>query len=472
VVVGVVVAVVAVVVGVTLIVVGAGDDGDGAVVEATGDDSPLVPEGEWDPRLEPLADFVADERGEPFLEPVAVRFLDEDAYADAINEGGELTEEEAEELETLTANLQALGLVGEEVDLLAEVETISSAGTLAYYDPEADVITVKGEDLGVAARVTVVHELTHAWQDQHFDLDRLDELETGQASTLRTLAEGDAGRVEDAYVAELTNAERREYEQTSQSQGEQASAATADVPDVLQASFGAPYALGPSFVAILEAIGGEDEVDAAFEDPPLTDADLVDPTRWFDDVEPLDVAAPTTPDGEEVLDEEEFGAVGWLITLGARIDARKALDAIDGWAGDNSITYRRGGRGCAAMAVRGTDAAASDLWAATLQEWVDAGPAGTAAVTREAGDVVLRTCADPAGAAAPSGQGSSLALAYASVRLLLMEEVLTDPAAGVTDAACVAGHFIETVSPEEMETGIDPADQQRRATSAMEACDL
>jgi hypothetical protein len=472
VVIGVVVAVVSVVVGVTLIAVGSGDDGGPAVVEASGDESPIVGADEWDPRLEPLAEFVADERGEPFLEPVAVRFLDDESYADAINEGGELTDEEVEELETLTAHLQALGLVAEGVDLLAEVETIASAGTLAYYDPETDVITVKGEDLGVAARVTVVHELTHAWQDQQFDLDRLDDLESGQAATLRTLAEGDASRVEDAYLAGLTNAERREYEQTSQGQGEEASAAIADVPDVLQASFGAPYALGPSFVAILGAIGGDDEVDAAFEDPPLSDADLIDPARWFEGVEPVEVAAPATPNGEEVLDEEEFGAVGWLLTLGARIDPRRALDAIDVWAGDNSITYRDGDRGCAALAVRGTDAAATELWAATLAEWVVAGPVGTASVTREGEDVVLRTCADPAGAAAPGGQGSSIALAYASVRLLVMEQVLDDPSADVADATCVADQFVRTVTPEEMEGGIDPVEQQRRGTAAAQACGL
>jgi hypothetical protein len=471
VIIGVVVAVLCVGVGVAVIAWGAGGDSDGATVEASADESPIVGTDAWDPRIEPLADFVADERGEPFLEPVAVRFLDDDDYAEAINEGSELTDEEVEELETLTANLQALGLVAEDVDLLSEVETLSSSGTLAYYDPATDVITVKGDDLDVAGRVTVVHELTHAWQDQQFDLGRMDDMASGQAAVLRTLAEGDATLVEEAYVDELTNAERREYEQTSRSQGEEATDALADVPDVLQASFGAPYSLGPSFVSILDAIGGNDEVDAAFEDPPLTDADLVDPSRWFDGVEPVDVSAPATPNGEQVLDEEEFGAVAWLITLGARIDGRKALAAVDGWAGDNSITYRDGDRGCAAMAVRGVDPQATELWAATLQEWADAGPAGTASVARDGEDVVLRTCADPAGSA-PSGEGSSVAIGYASVRLLVMQQVLDDPSSDVADATCFADQFVQTLTPEEMQGGLEPAEQQRRGSAASQACGL
>ena len=49
-------------------------------------------------------------------------------------------------------------------------------------------------------RVTLAHELTHVLQDQHFDLERLADPDFDRADELRAMAEGDAGRIEDAYA--------------------------------------------------------------------------------------------------------------------------------------------------------------------------------------------------------------------------------------------------------------------------------
>ena len=71
------------------------------------------------------------------------------------------------------AQLRAVGLVAGGVDLLDSVSDLQQSGVLAYYDPKRERITVRGKELDVARRVTLAHELTHALQDQHFDLESL-----------------------------------------------------------------------------------------------------------------------------------------------------------------------------------------------------------------------------------------------------------------------------------------------------------
>jgi hypothetical protein len=79
------------------------------------------------------------------------------------------------------------------------------------------MVFVRGDELTPAVRVTLAHELTHVLQDQHFDLQRLDEPDFEEHEGLRAMAEGDAGRIEDIYVTDvLTSAEQTAYETTQQ----------------------------------------------------------------------------------------------------------------------------------------------------------------------------------------------------------------------------------------------------------------
>ena len=73
---------------------------------------------------------------------------------------------------------------------------------------------MRGTDLDdVDVRVTLVHELTHALQDQHFDLTKLDRgVETsGEDFALTALVEGDATSVEDDYLFSLPDDEQDAY---------------------------------------------------------------------------------------------------------------------------------------------------------------------------------------------------------------------------------------------------------------------
>jgi hypothetical protein len=450
----------------------AGTTGTTEVAASSGPSTPPVTVQDWDPRLAPLARFVEETRGKPFLRPVPVEFLADDEFeATLLGEGGEPTEEDLALLDASTVQLRALGLIGSDVDLRSLSEQIVGGGTLAYYDSEAERIVVRGQELDPFARAVVVHELTHAWQDQYTDLDRIDTLDDVLSATLRGVAEGDASVVEQAYVDELSAREQRDYDEKQEEIGRGATDELTGIPDVLQASFVSPYVIGPGFVGVLLAEGGNAAVDGALEDPPPGDIDLILPQRYLQRTQPVDVEPPAVLPGQELVDQSEFGALSLLLTLSQRIDPRRAIEAVDGWAGDDSTTYRQDGRSCVALAVAGVDPASTDRLATAMGEWAAGGPIGAASVERVGDEAVLRACDAPELVVSTS-EGGSTALAYVALRLTVFGQVVDQLRLPVDQAACFADHVVDRVTPEELADGsaVSTEQGQQRGADAAAAC--
>ena len=237
----------------------------------------------WDPRLQPIADEVAKLRKLDFEHPVAAEFLDDAAFEKKVTtDRGKLSKQDKRDLERSQAQLRAVGLIGAGVDLFDAVGSLQTSGVLAYYDPKTKKITVKGTNLDdVSTRVTVAHELTHALQDQHFDLQKLEKAAAADhgSTVLHTIAEGDAVRIQNEYVKTLSDADQQAYQTQDAQTGEQAqSEITAKgVPDSLSVVFQAPYVLGPSMLDAVIAKDQDKGVDALFEEPPTADAAFVTP---------------------------------------------------------------------------------------------------------------------------------------------------------------------------------------------------
>ena len=361
----------------------------------------------WDPRVEPFAAFVEQERGLQFEHPVYVDFIP-DAEFDALltdDEGidGEEAAARQEAYEQYGELLRALGLHEGPIDLEAQTDQMYSAGVLAYYSSDDKRVRVKGEQLTPDVEVTLVHELTHALQDQHFDLDVLDTAETTSASdAFRTVVEGDAVWVEDAYVASLSDAEQDEIDDAESEGIEEATEASEGVNDALIASFGAPYILGPAYQSLLHAQGGYDEVDRALRTPPPDEGAIFDPADQLLGAEREVLPPPDLPDGADELSEQErlantdsLGALTLFLMLAARIDAHEAMAATDLVAGDQLLVFTRDGATCAAIDLAtASDADADDL-EDTMQAWADAMPEeADASVEREASVVAIESC-DP-----------------------------------------------------------------------------
>ena len=385
--------------------------GVGAVFDPGGHGGSGHPD-EWDARVTDLVAFVEDERGHHFEHPVAIDFLTEAEYAEATrSDAAELTDADRADLELTEGMMRALGLVEGDLDLFESVNDLSDTGTLAFYDPATDRVTVRGTDLSPALSATLVHELTHALQDQVFDIGALGAgtyaATSGEQTGARALVEGDAMRIEEAYVAEVLSAAERADLAAINDEGLDDLDAE-EVPEALSAIFSLPYALGQGFVAALAA-DGAGAIDDAFEDPPTTEEHLLDPLSFLAGDLPATVAVEG-PDGVEVLDEGDFGSASLMLVLASRIDALDALDAALGWDGDAYLSYQQDGRTCVDLLVAGEDDTAATRLRDAFTAWAAAGPDGTAEVSGQGRDTLLHAC-DPAGAAvAPHSAMDALTL--------------------------------------------------------------
>lgn len=315
-----------------------------------------------------LQQFVEQTRGLAFKAPVKVTFLADADFRARLARLQERDQADREEAETAEGVLRALGLLEADVDLAKAADSLLGAAVAGLYDAEADELVVRGDKPSAQVRATLVHELTHALQDQHFELHRpgIDERddEAGQAFT--ALAEGDAVRIEQLYLESLPLAEQKRAEAEEQA----ASAAIGrDVPRVLLEVLVFPYLTGPQFVAALLRHGGPGRVDAAFSSPPTTSEHLLHPETFLAGDKTR--AVPTPRADGPAIDEGVVGEFGLLLTLSRGLGEWEARDAARGWGGDRYVAWRQGSQTCvrAVLVMDSADAAARV--GAALRRWAD-----------------------------------------------------------------------------------------------------
>jgi hypothetical protein len=408
------------------------------VLLARGDGHPDA----WDSRIQDLVDFVEDERNLEFEHPVRVEFVSEDEWADRAEQAADdLTAEDRQRLEHGAATYRALGLAEGDFDLLDSFLNLTTDGAVGRYEFDEQRISVRGTELGPEARATLVHELTHALQDQHFDVgDRFDEMDdSDDASQLRALVEGDAERIEAAWIDSLSDEDARELEEAEAETGETAEDELSDVPASLIAFFAADYVLGPRFVDAVLADGGRDALDDAFSQPPGPEEHVLDPLSYLSDDDPAHVEPPVARDGEEVIEGfgGDFGALGLYLMLAERTEPLAALEAVDGWDGDAFVVYESNDRTCVRAAVLADDARAARRLESALLEWQDAMPEEALAEVSEDDNVLtIQTCDPGTDADVVAGEGrSSEVIAVPAVRADIAIGILENGAT-VEQARC------------------------------------
>lgn len=363
----------------------------GATVAAVrADDDDPAPPGAWDTRIADLVRFVERTRGLRFDHPVRTDFLSEKAFRAAVTGTEEPTAADRDELRHLEGVFRALGLVQGELDLADATRTLTGEGVIGLYDPETERILIRGDRVTLGMRPTVVHELTHALQAQHVDLDR-DWETSGETSAFRALIEADADRIEQRYVESLSAEQQEAVRRAGAAQAEDVD--LRGVPEILTELFSQPYVLGPPFVDALLAKDGEAAVNRAMERPPSTEEHIIDPDAYLAGDRPTAVRPPRLGKGERAVGEpNDFGMVSLLLVLGERIAFDQAWTAVEGWAGDASVGYRADGRDCIAIGVAVDTARDADELAAAASAWADGRP--TAEVDRRDRRVDIRSC-DP-----------------------------------------------------------------------------
>ncbi|HEX8803671.1 MAG TPA: hypothetical protein VF743_05745 [Acidimicrobiales bacterium] len=353
-----------------------------------GGDPPAQPT-EWDARITGLIAFIEQERGLTYDHPVPVDLLAEDEYVEAA--GGD-------------------------------------DGSLGFYDGYR--IVGRGTDLNPALQGTLVHELTHVLDDQHFDIFGIEAragVSREESVAYAGLVEGDAIRIEAAYDRMLIASGVDPYDvadiaaTTGPAPGtptalDPAGAAVAasrvpaprgrdlagargvygwEISSLSDAIDDSPYFVGEGFLDVLVENGGNAAVDAAFRDPPVTTEQILDPRTYIAGSGAVAVAPPepAAPAGE-VEPEASAGALNLYLLLAAGIEPLDALDAVTGWGGESVVSYEdTEGRDCVDLAVVGDTVADTAEIGAAMARWVDTGVAAAASTAqRPDGAQVLTAC--------------------------------------------------------------------------------
>lgn len=358
----------------------------------------------WDPRLLKYVEFVEKTRGLPFEHPVRAHFLPDKKFERRLRGDEKPTKADKTFEKQQAGEYHALGLVGN-VDYGSAGNDIGVEGTVGFYDyADTKDLFVRGTSLkSIDAQVTVVHELTHALQDQHFDLIRMQRHATdgSQQLALDFLIEGDAVFVEDSYIQTLSKKERRRYFGDVQDfiEGE-------DVPEtapyVIDLYFSAPYTLGEGYVAALDPSGGTSGRNRAFRHPPKTEEVLIDPLALQQHEPAKKVPRPKLHQGQKkVYGPEQFGVLTLYLILATRLDPRTALRAVTGWGGDSYVGFEEHGDACVRINVTGDRSSDTNELEDALRQWQAAMPDGAVQVERARSLITVTAC-EAAGVEAPT----------------------------------------------------------------------
>jgi hypothetical protein len=244
--------------------------------------------------------------------------------------------------------MRALGLIGPEIDVAREVGRLLQIGIPAFYDPKTNELVVRaGQQVTPYVRKVLVHELTAALHDQHFELDRpvSDKAQDEAADAFRALAEGASIWVTNRYMAAMDPADR----QAAQAEETRlASGLPRDVPTSILIASTFPVAIGPEFVETLVKAGGQARVTEAFRSPPVTTEQLIVPSAYLNGEGARPVTAP--PADGAVVDQGILGQLILTLMLSQTVDQEMADVAGAGWGGDQYVAWRNGDQTC----VRGT----------------------------------------------------------------------------------------------------------------------
>jgi hypothetical protein len=403
---------------------------------------------QWDRRVLPLVRFVEHDRGLSFKHPVPVHFLsDQDFAKRTVTKSEQLSRADRQQLDQAAHELTALGLAQVDAStLFAEQNTLVATNTLAFYDSDRKVIFIRGTTLDLDGRITVAHELTHALQDQYFNLNRLNARAGRQGSqasdAVTSLIEGDATTVESDYVSSLSRTQQNrhfasQHRQTAAAEG----ALSPQIPAVLQAVSEAPYDLGPTFVEALLKDGGHQQLNRAFTQPPTSDAQILDPGRYLKGTKSLPVSTPSLAPGESSsAPPDTLGALGLYYTLVGRLNPLRALQAADAWGADRLVSYQRGGTPCVRIAIKGARPQDTATIAQALQQWVSQGPTNTSSFSQTAAGITVQAC-EPGLAAIPPNSRIQDASSELATRSTLLSQAI-DGGLPPALALCAANRLV------------------------------
>ena len=244
--------------------------------------------------------------------------------------------------------LKAFGLAPKEFEYRSFLIKLLTEQVAGYYDPKAqqfylaDWIELEGQ------KPVMAHELTHALQDQHFNLKRFEKWPKGDSDAelaAHALIEGDATLAMTLYMAKnpliaLAFMRTLGGQDTATEQFKQA-------PRAVRESLLFPYEEGSQWATQLYKRGGWQAVSEAFAKLPQSTEQILHAEKYFAYESPQKL---TLPEFKRVLgptwkqiESDVNGEWGCYLILDEFLnDSAESKRASAGWGGDRYTLYETG----------------------------------------------------------------------------------------------------------------------------------
>jgi hypothetical protein len=220
-----------------------------------------------------------------FKTPVAVQVVD---GATARKEFEAEIDEKARERAIHTRDAWVhLGFVPEKTDLVAGELDLAETEVLGYYQSGSRTFRLLSHVTERDARSVMAHELTHALEDQHYDLEAVQKRATNEdhAVAIRAVIEGSA-MVTTLAMLQREGGIGKAKEEAARASQERARTVRG-APTFLQIRLMLPYTLGFSFLLrgrpwewLYDGVRMED-IEQAYREPPHSTREILHPEQYW-----------------------------------------------------------------------------------------------------------------------------------------------------------------------------------------------
>lgn len=249
------------------------------------------------------------------------------------------------EMHATELTLRKFGLAPNEFEYRSFIIKLLTEQVAGYYDSKtrefhlADWLDLEGQ------KPVMVHELTHALQDQNFHLRRFEKWPHGDSDAelaAHALIEGDATLAMTIYMAQNPLVALA----FGRSLGSNAMATVQfnQAPRALRESLIFPYGQGTEWATQLYKRGGWSMISKAFTRLPLSSEQIIHPEKYFSYERPIKVAVPDLRDllgsGWKEIDSDVNGEWSYYLILDQFLNSpSESRRAAAGWAGDRYKSY-------------------------------------------------------------------------------------------------------------------------------------
>jgi hypothetical protein len=335
------------------------------------DDDGAPPETPAD--VQQIESQVEQVRGLEFLRDVAVQPVSADEIASKLEGAFDETYPKAF-YDRRSVAWQTIGVMPRDTDIREALLAFQTGQVVGFYNPvDGELVFRADGGLDLVERVTLAHELTHAIDDQHFDLSRIDRVAANCRDEAFQAALGAVeGSAQFFSIKVLFEFPPDDGDFSGLGDG---GGMPDGVPPFMVDLQLWPYTAGQSFVTALDGRGGTAEIDAALRRFPTTTEQILHPERFPGDtparVDVPDLSRELGP-GWGDLDVMQVGEAWLAAMLGLRLDSATADAAAAGWDGGLYRAFTDGNDAAVVLATAWDSTADADAFAQAVREWLDA----------------------------------------------------------------------------------------------------